>query len=386
MYASAGILIAGVGITSCFLRILTPLIAMKFSSMLFVSINLAIHFLIVFGCSFFVYTFMNSHVNEYSPTAKKKYTKIKYIFFRIGSAWRVAATIPKNWKYIVYAGTFGALSSLMLVYTSNPKRTPVIFQTIIPGLAIIPSAILTKIFLKKNVQYVKKYIIPSFLLQIISIVLSMIPAQSEWHTIAIISTLTYFIGTVLRCFQNICQEKYIICNMENTTRSKFEILFFGRLTQFVVTLLFSWVDYFVGYDDHIINNIGTSSIQYVTSYSHFLLFEGFIVGYVLLYVFSVYLNAISTNFNMITSTLTNPSVAIFFIIFPNLNNGISLPLYYSIPSILCSVLSVLLWIYGEHHLSKQNTKPEEEQKLIGEVNKIVDEETKNIATETKMND
>src|SRR4029078_7535187 len=79
----------------------------------------------------------------------------------------------------------------------------------------------------------------------------------------------------------------------------------------------------------------------------FILTQLFIFDCLFLFIISVYLNEISTNYNMILTNLTNQSVALFFTIFSNLNHGVHYPLSITILSMLCNIISVILWVKGE---------------------------------------
>ena len=50
---------------------------------------------------------------------------------------------------------------------------------------------------------------------------------------------------------------------------------------------------------------------------------------------------------MIVTNITNQSIAIFFTIFPKFNKGFHHSLYIIIICLSCSVVSVILWIFGE---------------------------------------
>lgn len=321
-------------ITTCVLRILIPIITVMYQSMLFISINSSVQFCIIFGIAYLI-------IN-----------KFKF-------------SMPSNLKIILFSGICGAVSSFLLVYTSNPSRTPAIFQSIIPGLSVIFSAIMTKIILKKEVQYRKILIFLSLFFQIGGIVILVIFISSEWDLMSIMWTSIYLISIIIRCLQNILQEKYMIMSDDKGINTKSTLMFYERVFQFVVIIMFSWLDFFIGYNDDMVGNFYQSMVMFGTEYQASLLFESFIFSYILLYIFSVYLNQISTNYNMITSTLTNPSVAIFFTIFPNLNPGIKFPLYATIISVSCSIIGVILWIQGEKII---NDKKNEQTGLINQDN------------------
>jgi len=62
---------------------------------------------------------------------------------------------------------------------------------------------------------------------------------------------------------------------------------------------------------------------------------------------------------MILTNITNQSVAIFFSVFPNLNNGLKHPIYFTIPSLLFNIISVALWVCGEKNESHYEIQKEE---------------------------
>lgn len=78
------------------------------------------------------------------------------------------------------------------------------------------------------------------------------------------------------------------------------------------------------------------------------------------------------------TNLTNQSVALFFSIFPYLNNGIKAPLYILMPSLALNIISVTLWIYGE------DTNHSDNNLKINEINTIVNNNEANIIANNNL--
>lgn len=319
-----GLLVTGVSVTGATQRIIVTFLASRYPSMIFVILMSGLHFIAFFGLLLLFIT------------------KAKYELFKPlrGHVWTV-----------VIAGVFNGLSGLFSLYASNPVRTPAVVQSVLPALAIVPSVIMTKYILKIQLSYDKSYIIPSLVCLIVSIGISVIPVVSQWYPMSIVWILIYILGTILRSGHNIMQEKYMGDTGDYTFLNKVRMIFYIRLTQFAVAVLFSWLDIFLGYSDNM-------AVAFVKSFDHFgsnsiscLLLEIFTGSYICMFMISVSLNAISTNYNMIATAIVNPSTAIFYTIFPSLNHGLQYPLYIVVPSLVLSILSVILWIKGQNHIT-----------------------------------
>jgi hypothetical protein len=322
-----GLLVTGVSVTGATQRIIVTFLASRYPSMIFVILMSGLHFILFFGILLLVLT------------------KAKYELFK---------PLSNHVWTVVIAGIFNGLSGLFSLYASNPVRTPAVVQSVLPALAIIPSVIMTKYILKKQISYNKRYIVPSLLLLFISIGISVIPVVSQWYPMSIVWILIYIVGTILRSGHNIMQEKYITDTEDNTFLNRVRMIFYIRLTQFAVAVLFSWLDIFLGYS----NNM---AVAFIKSFDHFgtngiscLLLEIFTGSYICMFIVSVSLNAISTNYNMIATAIVNPSTAIFYTIFPDLNPGLKYPIYIVAPALILSILSVILWIKGQNKVESVN--------------------------------
>jgi len=252
----------------------------------------------------------------------------------------------KNKSTLVLAGLFSTLMSFFLIYSANPTRTPVLIQSIFLGLALIPSIILTKYVLKKLIYYNYKYTIPSLILLILSVIIATTPLYHHL-TDTTLWVIGYALGVFFLSLTNIYQEKYILDTQDHTFINKIGLAFYTSVFQFGFIILFCWVEILFGYNPNPIQSFINSGYTFATNWVHFILLQLFIFDCLGLYVLSIYLNAISTNYNMILTNLTNQSVAIFFEIFPSLNHGLKYSPYIVASSLILNIISVVLWIKGE---------------------------------------
>jgi Na+/H+-translocating membrane pyrophosphatase len=162
--------------------------------------------------------------------------------------------------------------------------------------------------------------------------------------------LGYILAVILLSLDGTLQEKYVMDTHDGSLINKVSFAFYTSICQVVTLIVMFWVEYVFGYTDHPLNafveSIKIFSLDNVWS---FVILELFIIDCLALYLITVHLNSISTNYNMILTNLTNQSVAIFFIIFPNLNNGIQYPILITVCSLIINIISVLLWMKGERN-------------------------------------
>ena len=216
--------------------------------------------------------------------------------------------LPDHKMTIFWSGVFSAGMSLFKVYASHPERTPPVMQSILAGLAILPNVIFTKVILKKNVVYVKKFIIPSLILLIASIGISVIPLTSNWNPMSILWICMYLIGMVCRSLYCVMQEKYLTDSKDVSVKNKITIMFYTRVVHIVVIIPFFWLEYVIGYTNTPFAALGNSFVEFFTKVREGWMLEGFILAYLTFYIFSVYLNSVSSNYNMIASVAIGPAV------------------------------------------------------------------------------
>ena len=254
---------------------------------------------------------------------------------------------PKELTTVILCGVFGALMAMFMIYSASPKRTPVVIQSVFTSTGILFSVIFTKYILKKKVTYIKKYIYPSVFLLLSSVFISLIPFYKDATVSQFLWILMYLAGVVFRSIFNILQEKYFTDTRDPSFKNKIHVIFYTRLFQFITCLALFWMDYYVGHGDKPFDDFINSLVTFITDPLKNLFLQAYVVAFIILYIFSIYLNEISTNYNMVATVGTNPSVAIFFTLFPQLNSGKQFSLAVTIPSLVCGVVSIILWIKGE---------------------------------------
>lgn len=327
-----GICITGLIIFGASLPILTPLAAIYYQSVYFVVLMTSIQFTIIFLIAYLI-------------SIKGKIPKINH-----------------KWT-IFWSGFFSALMSLLKTYSSHPERTPPVMQSILAGISILPNVLFTKIILHKNVYYDKRFIIPSLILLFASLGISAIPLSDNWNNMTILWISLYLLGVASRSVYCVLQEKYMTDSQDASLNNKIVIMFYTRFVHMFVILPFFWLEYVIGYNDSPFHSLGDSFVVFFTKLKEAFILEGFIVSYLIFYIFSVYLNSMSSNYNMIASVAITPSVGIFFTIFDDLNPGIKYPIYIVIPGLVCSVGSIILWLIGEKVIREDYTELDRKNKI-----------------------
>ncbi len=349
-------LIAGNVITGAIQSILMPIIVTYYESLYFVMLISSLIFLIVFNIVFLIMT-------------------------------NCKPFCPNKLKILVFSGIFNALSAILLIYCANPDRTPIVIQAILAGTIILPSVGFTRYILRKKIQYDKRYIVPSVIFLLVSVGISLIPLYSTWTPMAGVWILIFFTGVVFRSAFSILQEKYIIDTKDYTLLNKIVIVCFSRWSQLVVVISFYWLEFVIG-NTHNPNSAFENSVtSFFTDDEAFWLVFGFIVAYLLSYVFAVYLNSISTNYNMILSIIINPITISFFKIFSQFNRGENYPVYVIFLCIGTGTISVLLWIKGEDKtkytlIDEELNQPFKEESGYVTVGKEIDNSVKKININT----
>lgn len=264
---------------------------------------------------------------------------------------RKGVGLPPKKLTVFGAGLFNGLMSVSLIYASKPTRTPVVLQSILSGLVILPTVVLTKLFLKKKVRYNCFFSVTSIICLIVSLGISTIPLIKTWTWGGLGWICVYIFGTFCRSAFNVLQERYFIETDDTSLKNKIVNVFYIRLTHFIIVALSFWMEYAIGYKDikdHGPIQIFVESVKvFITKPIYMGLLEAFVVSYILLYMLGVYLNTISTNYNMITAVAATPANAVFFAIFPKLNPGIQYPPIIFVPSLIFAMISIALWIKGE---------------------------------------
>jgi len=326
MWYITTLLIIGIIITGSIEHVTIPLFSTTFPSTYFVLLMTSIEGLIVFGITFMITLKINNN-----------FSNIK----------------PDNLLLLIFTGMTNGLMSLCLLYAANPARTPVLIQSVFLGLAVIPSVIFTKIILDKKVSYIWHWTLISLIFLGASIMCAVMPTikSGNFNSGNVGWIFVYMLGIILLSLTNILQEKYTMIT-DNTFENKIKLAFYAGFFQVLTAILLCWIDLFFGYCDNASDAFGNFTLSarvFFTDVPKFFMIQLFVFDCLALFILSIYLNNISTNYNMILTNLTNQSVALFFTIFPNFNNGIHVsPIFVTI-SLLFNIVAVILWIKGEVH-------------------------------------
>lgn len=254
-----------------------------------------------------------------------------------------------DWKYlsIFLTGIFTGLSSVLFIYSANPARTPIIIQLVLNGLNIIYSFILTKYYLKKDVKYNNLYCYLSIISLFASIAISIIPIDDISFSSAIWPIMFIF-SQIFRVLGNITQEKAFMIDNDYSFHNKFHNITYSRLVQFIVVLMFFWLELFIGYESSFEPLKESFRLIKVTD-TNFILLEVFVAIAIVFNIVIGWLNSISVNYSTIALTLVSPVVGTFFSLFPQLNNGNHFPFYITIPALALNLLSSYMWQKGEKY-------------------------------------
>ena len=275
--------------------------------------------------------------------------------------------VPTEKKSVILCGCFGAIMTILYVYSADPNRTPPVLQTILMGIRIIPSVIFTKIILKKSNDYKLKFIIPSLIFLGGSIALAVVPIGSDFSGESALWLVMFILSVICASLYSIYQEKYFIETNDRTLANKMILIFWTRLIQLIIVAACYWTEFIIGHGDHPGDEFRNSSRIFFSGTIDTFILECGIIAYVLGYVASTFLNAISTNFNMIASAGAQPVTILFFTLFSSLNNGIEYPWYISVSCAVASIISVILWMKGE------SKKPPVPQNTLANYNIINDQ-------------
>jgi hypothetical protein len=256
----------------------------------------------------------------------------------------------------IVVGFLGALYSIILVYTSNPVRTPIVFQAVFSGLLPVLTIVFSKIIVKRkrNVKFVNRYVVCSILLLACSIILTAViqAIRSVWDGYSFLWMICYFSGICALSLYNTSQEKYMELN-GFSLNNQFTILFWLSFYKVITLVFLFWIDLipWFGYshfDTFLPNSLSFMvCIAGITCKATLPVFIAFILAIIGSYVSGVYLNTHSASFNMLAITLISPIVILFFQFVPSLNQGDQFPIYIVIPVIILNMMSILIWQYWD---------------------------------------
>jgi drug/metabolite transporter (DMT)-like permease len=272
---------------------------------------------------------------------------------------RIRLSIPPYPSILILLGLCCAVMVMCLLYATNPTRTPVFLQSILVGLVILPCVLFTWLILRKHVIYNLKFTLPSILLLLIALGISVIPlvGNAQFEPRHAIWIMVFLIGVIFLGLANVLVEKYMTMT-DTSFENNIRLAFYSNLVQFIGLICLSWLDIFMGYSFTASDAFYNFTESFELSFKAvpvLLLTQAYIFDGVVLMIFSTFLNSISTNYNMILINVTNQLASLFFVIFPGLNFGIKYPTYIVLPSLFCVIVSVILWIKGENKQGYDDT-------------------------------
>ncbi len=156
-----------------------------------------------------------------------------------------------------------------------------------------------------------------------------------------------FVGIICQAGYNVMQERYIERSGDFSAYNKFLLMFWSKSVELTTLVVFCWLELFIGYSKHPLTAFVDSVKLFVSGAGDFFMLEGFILAYIMSFSLAVYLNSISTNYNMITVIISNPLATLFFYFFSQFNNGIHYPIWVIICSLVLGFVSIILWLKGE---------------------------------------
>lgn len=271
-------------------------------------------------------------------------------------------------KVFFWTGFFDAFTGILLVYSSDLKRTPIVLQSILSGTTVVFTIFTTKRLIesKKDINYKNWYVFVSLGLLATSVLLSTIPQYiiSKWGPQNLFWIFVFLTGIICRAIYNTYQEKYIemannkekerlINESSNLFEHELVVLYWTCFYQFFVMVFMLWVDLipFFGYTKP--SQFGKHFTNFFKCYFSIdckytlLLALGFVLGYIGSYFSAIYLNAKSATYSMLAATMIPPVVITFFGIFPSLNSGESYPIPLTVVCIVLNTASMVIWKYWE---------------------------------------
>lgn len=273
-----------------------------------------------------------------------QFTIISFVIMLIANR---GARLPKDKTSVLLCGIFGSLMTILYAYSADPRRTQPVMQTMLSGLRIIPSVLFTKIILKKSNKYDLRFIIPSIVLLLGSIGLTFIPQREGFNIMSALWISMFMLSTVFAALYSIFQERYIVITKDSSNANETVLIFWTRLIQNIIVGSSYWCEYVIGHEHDPVEAFRESIHQFLDNSFDTTILELGILVYLLAYIASTYLNAISTNYSMISSAGAEPIVILFFTVFGKLNTGVHFPWYISLACVILSLGSVYLWIKGE---------------------------------------
>jgi hypothetical protein len=280
----------------------------------------------------------------------------------------------KYWVNYVIRGLINTLTVICIVYSSPIERTPPILVLVISSMCILFGIVLTKIIIKKSINYRHWCPITSLILLLISLILLIVGQitynldQNKFNYYVFIWIVICLLGFFFSSLYNVAEEKYITDSnpsLESDQQKRvnlFVTLFWTSVFQMVGIICFFWVDLlpFFGFStiNDFLPNLRNSILCFFVSagcdYRNLLFGLSYIASYIITYVSTILLNRKSANFGLYAYAIGTPISSLIFLVCKF--GTASTPLWAVIPSIVILLSGILIWKYWEDRIV---TKPKQ---------------------------
>ncbi len=172
-----------------------------------------------------------------------------------------------------------------MMYSANPKRTPVFVQAILQNTPIIFCAMFRFLIIKRKLFYKHVYIILSLLCICIAIAMIVLPLglNSESNQFQFWWILIILAGVIFQALYNVIQEKYFEKSTDFSIHNKINVVFWCKLFELLTIISLSWLELYIGYNNHPIKSF-IDSVHLYLPVSYILLYYNFLLLLIFLHI------------------------------------------------------------------------------------------------------
>lgn len=229
-------------------------------------------------------------------------------------------SIPKNIGDLNLIGLFHTLSFASFLYSFYQNRTAFSFQLITTPIYILTSIYCTRFIINKRSSYHPKYMISSFYLLVLGVIISVLPFQSlhVFDDIPFYSLLFIF-GIMMRSIHSVYQETYMIHHSKSSGFvSKLEIGFYSQISSVILCGFCMFVyEFMFGKSDSPFETFRNETTNLFIHGVNAIEYQALIMIYILGYMSSINVSSYSTNYTMCINMLSMPIIGIYYLLYPN---------------------------------------------------------------------
>jgi len=326
------------------------------------------------------------------------YIFLRYTLFR--ELRKFATYTPPFWeniKYITAVGVLDALNGIIIIYASDPERTPPVLQPVLGNSAIIWSILLSKFHVTRKRKYLNIWVVLSIVLVIAGVGVMVGPVVAE-HGVDSITGVShigwisvFILGVIPGAWYNVMQQRVldhmrhrrletgVMVNvndnddMESTIEeqplmldlegyySQLDIWFvlsISCIIQLFVVLLLIWVNFIpwfgFGTKLHLLESVQCYFGYYDDCHTTWWVGLVFLSSYILTYFTSIVINETSANYNEFVGSLIAPLSVAFWYLFPEVVEAPvePPPLWAAITALVLLTISTMMWRLWERHQDK----------------------------------